>query len=171
MEYKTIFTGEHNMKTKLLSGVLNVTIMSALILLFSGSGLAQAQESGESNYVEGGVAGIDFIKKFDFDKDGKVSHDEWEGIKPTTAYKDKHWPQYDLNRDESITLDEAPKAKSSKIKHRFNANQIAFIVKFDKNEDGKLDNTEFTGSHFSVFDKNGDGFIEVHEAPEGETAY
>ena len=52
-----------------------------------------------------------------------------------------------------------------------NINQIAFIVKFDKNEDGKVDNTEFTGSHFKNMDKNGDGFIEPHEAPEGKTAY
>ncbi|MFC1868808.1 hypothetical protein ACFL0H_11835 [Thermodesulfobacteriota bacterium] len=161
------------MGTKLLLGFISVIIIAALILIFSESGFAQPQKSVVGGYVEGGVAGIDFIKKFDFDKDGKVSHDEWEGIKPTTAYRDKHWPQYDLNRDGFITLDEAPqeKAKSSEIKHSFNANQIAFIVKFDKNEDGKLDNTEFTGSHFPVYDKNGDGFIEAHEAPEGKTAY
>ena len=52
-----------------------------------------------------------------------------------------------------------------------NANQIAFIVKFDKDKDGKVSNKEFTGSHFPQFDKNGDGFIEPDEAPEGETAY
>ena len=56
-------------------------------------------------------------------------------------------------------------------KKKPNINQIAFIVKFDKNGDGKVDRTEFTGSHFPVFDKNGDGFIEPHEAPEGQTAY
>ena len=56
-------------------------------------------------------------------------------------------------------------------KKKMTASQIAFIVKFDKNEDGKLDNKEFTGSHFPVYDANGDGFIEVHEAPEGATAY
>ena len=57
------------------------------------------------------------------------------------------------------------------VKKKMTASQIAFIVKFDKNEDGKLDNKEFTGSHFPVYDKNGDGFIEVLEAPEGATAY
>ncbi|MBW1804954.1 MAG: hypothetical protein JRJ06_01025 [Deltaproteobacteria bacterium] len=61
--------------------------------------------------------------------------------------------------------------KSSGVKKKMTASQIAFIVKFDKNEDGKLDNTEFTGSHFPVYDKNSDGFIEVTEAPEGATAY
>ena len=57
------------------------------------------------------------------------------------------------------------------VKKKMTASQIAFIVKFDKNEDGKLDNKEFTGSHFPVYDVNSDGFIEVHEAPEGATAY
>ncbi len=52
-----------------------------------------------------------------------------------------------------------------------NMNQIAFIAKFDKNGDGRVDRTEFTGEHFPVFDKNGDGFIDPLEAPEGQTAY
>jgi hypothetical protein len=63
------------------------------------------------------------------------------------------------------------KAQSAEGEQEVNINQIAFIVKFDKNGDGKLDNNEFTGSHFPQFDKNGDGFIEAHEAPAGETAY
>ena len=65
-------------------------------------------------------------------------------------------------QEEGQTTDAAPEA---------NINQVAFIVKFDKNKDGKVDNTEFTGSHFKEMDKNGDGFIEPHEAPEGKTAY
>ena len=161
------------METRLFLRFTNVIIIAALILVFSGSGFAQPRSGGPGGYVEGGVAGIDFIKKFDFDKDGKVSHDEWEGVKPITAYKDKHWGQYDLNRDGSITLDEAPQpqAKASEAKPSYDVSQIAFIVKFDKNEDGKVDNKEFTGQHFPVYDKNSDGFIEVHEAPQGETAY
>lgn len=61
--------------------------------------------------------------------------------------------------------------KSSEGEYQVNINQIAFIVKYDKNGDGKVDKKEFTGIHFSNMDKNGDGFIEPHEAPEGETAY
>jgi hypothetical protein len=61
--------------------------------------------------------------------------------------------------------------KISEVEYEVNINQIAFIVKFDKNQDGKVDNKEFTGMHFSNLDKNGDGYIEPHEAPAGETAY
>ena len=65
----------------------------------------------------------------------------------------------------------AEKGKTADGEYKANINQIAFIVKFDKDGNGKVDNKEFTGRHFSNMDKNGDGFIEPHEAPEGETAY
>lgn len=69
------------------------------------------------------------------------------------------------------SLAQQAQGEAPAVKKKMTASQIAFIVKFDKNEDGKLDNKEFTGSHFPVYDQNGDGFIEVHEAPEGATAY
>jgi hypothetical protein len=62
-----------------------------------------------SPYVEGGATGMDFIKLFDADNDGKVTHDEWEKVRPSTVYRDKHWPEYNKNNDEYITVDEAPK--------------------------------------------------------------
>ena len=61
-----------------------------------------------SPYVEGGATGMDFIKLFDADGDGKVTHMEWEKGKNSTVYKDKHWPEYNKNMDEYITVDEAP---------------------------------------------------------------
>lgn len=62
-----------------------------------------------SPYVEGGPTGMDFIKLFDGDGDGKVTHMEWEKVRPSTVFKDKHWPEYNKNMDEYITVDEAPK--------------------------------------------------------------
>ena len=59
-------------------------------------------------YVEGGATGMDFIKLFDKDNDGKVTHSEWEQTRPSTVFKDKHWPDYNKNMDEFITVDEAP---------------------------------------------------------------
>jgi len=61
-----------------------------------------------SPYVEGGETGIDFIRRFDADMDGKVTHEEWEKTRPSTVYIDKHWPEYNKNMDEYITVDEAP---------------------------------------------------------------
>lgn len=65
-----------------------------------------------SPYVEGGATGMDFIKLFDADGDGKVTHMEWEKAKPSTVFKDKHWPEYNKNMDEYITVEEAPKHPS-----------------------------------------------------------
>jgi len=61
-----------------------------------------------SPYVEGGETGMDFIRMLDEDGDGKVTHTEWEKKKNSTVYKDKHWPEYNKNMDEYITVDEAP---------------------------------------------------------------
>ncbi len=67
------------------------------------------QYAATSPYMEGGATGMDFIKLFDANNDGKVSHDEWEKVKNSTVYKDKHWPEYNKNMDEYITVDEAPR--------------------------------------------------------------
>ncbi len=63
----------------------------------------------ESPYVEGGPAGEEFIKLFDKDGDGRVSHNEWESLKNNTVFRPFRWPQYNRNRDQWITLEEAPK--------------------------------------------------------------
>ena len=60
-------------------------------------------------YVEGGETGMDFIRLFDEDGDGKVTHMEWEMKKNSTVFKERHWPDYNKNMDEYITVDEAPK--------------------------------------------------------------
>jgi len=59
-------------------------------------------------HVEGGASGIEFMNQFDLNKDGKISHGEWETVKPTTPYREKHWPEYDINWDWCLSLDEAP---------------------------------------------------------------
>ena len=145
----------------------------------------EPREPGNSPHVGEGLTGQAFIDFMDTDKDGKVTHTEWEENKNYSSYVDKHWPDYNQNNDEYITLDEAPqkgvnwepapelegKTESDTKASGPNTNQIAFIAKFDTNQDGKVDNTEFTGVHFPVYDANSDGFIEPLEAPEGETAY
>ncbi len=78
-------------------------------------GITQAtQMVSDSPYVEGGPTGQDFIRLFDADGDGKVSHMEWEKLKNETVFKPFRWPQYNKNRDEWITVDEAPGAPAGK---------------------------------------------------------
>jgi hypothetical protein len=73
-------------------------------------GITQAtQMVSDSPYVPGGPTGQDFIKLFDADGDGRVSHAEWEKLKNDTVFKPYRWPQYNKNRDEWITADEAPR--------------------------------------------------------------
>lgn len=159
--------------------VKNPFLIAVLLLLFAVCGsVAAKEEKKRGPYIEGGESGIEFMNKFDLNKDGKISHKEWETVKPHTVYKLKHWPEYNPNGDAYITLEEVPEkdgksepAPPEEEKKGVTANQAAFIVKFDKDQDGKLSKKEFTGIHFPVYDKNGDGYIEVHEAPAGETAY
>lgn len=74
-------------------------------------GITQAtQMVSDSPYVDGGPTGEAFIKVFDSDGDGRVSHAEWEKTKNTTVFKPYRWPQYNKNRDQWITVDEAPQA-------------------------------------------------------------
>jgi hypothetical protein len=78
-------------------------------------GITQAtQMVSDSPYVEGGPVGQDFIKLFDADGDGKVSHMEWEKLKNQTVFKPYRWPQYNRNRDEWITVEEAPRTPANK---------------------------------------------------------
>lgn len=72
------------------------------------SGAPKAKYEATSPYVEGGETGMDFIRVLDEDGDGKVTHAEWEKKKNSTVYKYKHWPEYNKNNDEYITVDEAP---------------------------------------------------------------
>lgn len=143
-----------------------------------GQGMPAGGFVANSPHVGDGATGQAFIDLMDTNKDGKIDHDEWEATKIKTVYKNKRWPEYNKNGDNYITLDEAPQkgvnweAAPVEVKSTTpNTNQIAFIAKFDKNQDGKVDNTEFTGQHFPVYDANSDGFIEPLEAPAGQTAY
>ena len=144
------------MHKKLFLRFIFVTVTSAILLIFFGTGLAQVMVAQNRPQT-----GMEFMIFLDKDKDGKVSKEE---------FPRPHFESMDKNGDGFIVLEEADQ-RYNPPKDSVNANQIAFIVKLDKDKDGKLSNEEFTGSHFSNFDKNGDGFIEPHEAPEGKTAY
>jgi Ca2+-binding EF-hand superfamily protein len=157
----------------------SVGIIACLLFLLAVCIDVTAEEERKRGpHIEGGESGIEFMNKFDLNKDGKIDHEEWEAVKPSTVYRLKHWPEYNVDGDDSITLEEVPEkdgksepAPPEGEKKGVTALQAAFIVKFDKDQDGKLSKTEFTGNYFSVYDRNGDGYIEAEEAPSGKTAY
>lgn len=155
----------------------SLVLIPAILLLFQiPNGAAEEKKKGP--HIEGGESGLEFMNKFDLDKDGKISHEEWEAVKPGTVYREKHWPDYNINGDDYITLEEVPEkdgkseaAPPEDATKGPKAGQVAFVVKFDKNKDGKLSKDEFTGSFFEVYDRNKDGFIEPEEAPQAQMGY
>jgi hypothetical protein len=163
------------MKRNTAFSAFSVAALCALFFLSCASGLAEGKKK-RGPHIEGGETGIEFMNKFDLDKDGKISHDEWEAVKRTTVYREKHWPEYNPNMDDYITLDEVPEKDDPSEpappeRKGPTVAQVAFVAKFDKDKDGKLSAQEYTGPHFSVYDRNGDGFIEPEEAPEAKAAY
>ena len=153
-----------------------VAFLATLLMFCVQDGSAEEKKKGPR--IEGGESGLEFMNRFDLDKDGKISHEEWEAVKPGTVYREKHWPEYNIDGNDYITLEEVPEkggnsepAPAEDAKKGPKAGQVAFIVKFDKNQDGKLSREEYTGDYFSVYDRNGDGFIEPEEAPSAQMGY
>jgi Ca2+-binding EF-hand superfamily protein len=169
--------GDYKMQiSKTNKGIAHAACM--FIMVFACVMPAAEEERKRGPHIEGGESGIEFMNRFDLNKDGKIDHEEWEAVKPSTVYRQKHWPEYNVNMDDYITLEEVPEkdgtseaAPPEEGKKGPTAQQVAFVVKFDKDQDGKLSETEFTGNYFSVYDRNGDGYIEASEAPSGKTAY
>jgi hypothetical protein len=144
-------------------------VMMGIVLIFVFYRLSLAPRGA---HIAGGESGSDFMVLFDLNKDGKISHEEWEEVKPSTVYREKSWPFYDRNFSGSITIDEVPlKAGESEPpppevkKFKITTKQIVFIGKYDKNQDMKVSKTEYVKPDFSSYDQNENGFIEPHEAP------
>ncbi len=79
---------------KLFLKLFFMAIVPVSVFSLGGNGFAQ-NDNNRGPHVEGGASGMDFMNRFDLDKDGKISHREWEEVKPSTVYREKHWPAYD----------------------------------------------------------------------------
>ncbi len=152
-----------------------MAVVSAILFVFTVCSFAQ---EGNPPVKEGAAAemeqqsgvpgrGEHFIQKFDKDKDGKVSKDEFPG--PAERF-----PQMDKNGDGFITADEVQAGRPPRMGGIPDGTGpkgmgLNFIRKFDKDNDGKVSKDEFPGpaEHFSNIDKNGDGFVTADEVQAG----
>lgn len=100
-----------------------------------------------------------FIQHFDQNQDGRVSASEFPGPQ-------ENFSQLDQNSDGYIDATEAPR-KRQRAGMR---NGGGFMKRFDTDGNGKISREEFTtsaASHFDRLDKNGDGYIDESEVPQG----
>ena len=79
------------MNNRHFSGLIFLAVISVLLLIIHSNGFAQ-EEKTRGPHVKGGASGEDFIELFDIDKNGKISHDEWETVKPNTVYRKNAGP-------------------------------------------------------------------------------
>lgn len=100
-----------------------------------------------------------FIQNFDQDQDGRVSASEFSGPQ-------EHFSRLDQNSDGYIDETEAPRQRLGAGRR----NGGGFMKRFDTDGNGKVSREEFTtssASHFDRLDKNGDGYIDETEVPQG----
>ena len=160
------------MPRKLLKTYASIIVFLAVLLLLPAQSRA-LEEKKKGPHIEGGESGLEFMNRFDLDKDGKISHEEWEAVKPGTVYREKHWPEYNINGDEYITLEEVPEkngesesAPPEDVTKGPKAGQVAFVVKFDKNKDGKIVRSELPTrlqSRFDQVDRDNNGEVTLDE--------
>jgi Ca2+-binding EF-hand superfamily protein len=114
---------------------------AALILVLSGSLLAQARQNRRANPGQ-----------MDADGDGRISSAEWQG--PAAAFD-----RLDANDDGYISRDELPQARAR--------NRARNPRAMDTNQDGKIAREEWSGpaAAFERLDANKDGFITADERP------
>lgn len=106
------------------------------------------------------------LMAMDENKDGKVSKAEFTGPEPL-------FTRLDANKDGFIAKDEIPGAgEKRKIDPKPEPAKAAprgqFLMRLDKDGDGKISKSEFVGREqvFNRLDKNSDGFISKDELPD-----
>jgi Ca2+-binding EF-hand superfamily protein len=164
----SIFFGESNMKSNLLS---------ALIASFVITGSALAQSSPASAPTPDRAAQMQqrfdqHFSKLDKNGDGFVDHDEAAGNKRLSA----HFDQVDANKDGKISKDEmkASFAASHAKRHERREKYAAKFKAADKDGDGALSKEEAQAAkmshivkNFDAIDSNKDGKVtpaELHAA-------
>lgn len=107
-----------------------------------------------------------FSSRFDTNKDGKVTRDEFLGQQPG-------FDRVDTNKDGVVTADEVTAAKEAAQKHAaqkggqaHRGGKKTFIERFDADKDGKVSRDEFTAGRtkgFESMDTSKDGMVDKAE--------
>lgn len=121
---------------------------------------------GKKQGVMKGKGWETFASRFDTNKDGKVTRDEFLGQQPG-------FDRVDTNKDGVVTADEVAAVKEAAQKHAsqkggqaHQGQKKTFIDRFDTDKDGKVSRDEFTAARakgFQGMDKNQDGMVDKAE--------
>lgn len=123
--------------------------------LIGGLAFVSAQAADEG---KGGKHGTFFLERFDADKDGQVSLQEFEDA------RNHRFEDIDSDGSGGVTLEEM-RAHREKMRQEREARRFA---KLDADGSGEVSEEEFQNKKKSMFerlDKNGDGVIEKSELP------
>ena len=112
-----------------------------------------------------GAGGEAIFRRWDGNKDGKITLDEWRGRKEFFA-------RFDRNKDGVITPDEVTVMRGRRGKGhgpdvRSGKGSAHFLQKYDKDRDGRVSKKEFPHERrFAEIDANGDGVLSKPEIEE-----
>ena len=144
--------------------------LSLVGILGAAPALAAAPEAesakGKKQGLMKGKGWETFTSRFDTNKDGKVTRDEFLGQKPG-------FDRADTNKDGVVTADEVNAVKEAAQKHAAQKGGQAhkegkktFIERFDADKDGKVSRDEFNAGRskgFEAMDTNKDGVLDKTE--------
>jgi len=129
---------------------------------------ARGKKGGEGRKGDGGRLSGGMLRRFDADKDGKVSREEFPG-------RDDLFARLDADKDGFLTEADIQAARAKRDARSEGAPEGKgpaatprggnVIEQQDKDGDGKLNRAEFQGSNelWRLLDRNGDGWITADE--------
>jgi Ca2+-binding EF-hand superfamily protein len=102
--------------------------------------------------------GLEILKRFDHDHDGKVERDQFPG-------SDEKFAQLDTDKDGVLTEKDFPAAPAKPAPDGGGAG-TGLIARCDKDGDGRLSRAEFQGTNdeWRALDTNQDGWVDAAEA-------
>ena len=116
------------------------------------------RKKGGRNDSRSGRDSAHFLDKYDTDRDGVVTKDEFK--------HERRFAEMDANGDGVLSKAEVEESTDKRMKE----SDYGFFERFDLNTDGKVTREEFTGpaADFERKDRNNDGVIDAADKPDGQ---